>query len=143
MNRGTSQSERIDAWMIAEPLVFIREEQFAKTRINVTLVDRQPPSSLARRISAQEPPLAIEDDVRIVEILAERHRSERMHPDRAGEHCRGGATAGNCQNWSPAFHLGVISIVPVAVRPNRSGRYMSSTFACGNTYRPGENARTT
>ncbi len=128
--------------MIAEPLVFIREEQFEETRINVTLADREPPSSLARRISAQKPPLAIEDDVRIVEILAERHRSERMHPNCAGEHRRG-ATKGNCQNGSPAFHLGAISMVPVAVRPKRSGRYMSSTFACGNTYRPGETARTT
>ena len=87
--------------------------------------------------------LAVEHDVRVRKVLAERRRSQRIDPARARSQNNGSRCANYCEYALPAFHLAVISIAPVAVRPKRSGRYMSSTFACGSTYRPGDTARTT
>ena len=43
----------------------------------------------------------------------------------------------------PSYFPAVTSTFSLAVRPKRSGRYMSSTLACGRTYLPGDTARTT
>src|SRR5262249_9096982 len=143
LDHRTSQCERVDARMLAEALVFVRKEQLQETRIDVLLGNRQPPAAVIGRIGAQKPSLSIEDNVRIFEILALRHRPERIDPPRTDQPGRDGGTACYRKNLPPASHFGEISIAPVAVRPNLSGWYMSSTFACGRMYRPGETARTT
>jgi hypothetical protein len=71
--------------------------------------------------------------VRIFEILAKWRSPERVGPGAEGEQQPGGKTARTSEKQLPAGHFGDISMVLVAVRPNRSGRYMSSTFAWGNT----------
>jgi hypothetical protein len=65
-------------------------------------------------------------------VLAESCGSQCIDPSRTHSHDDGGRCAGCCKYALPAFHLAVISIAPVAVRPKRSGRYMSSTMACGS-----------
>src|SRR5262245_14001891 len=143
LDRRTSQCKRIDARMLAETLVFVCKEQLQETRIDVILGNRQPPPAFVGRIGTQKTPLSIEDNVRIFEILAEWHRPERIDPPRTGQPGRDGGTGCYRKNLPPASHFGEISIALVVVRPNLSGWYMSSTFACGRTYRPGETARTT
>src|SRR5262245_31879457 len=143
LDRRTSQCERIDARMLAETLVFVCKEQLQETRIDVLLGNRQPPTAFVGRIGTQKSPLSIEDNVRIFETPAERDRPEGIDPPRTGQPGRDGGTGSCRKNLRPASHFGEISIALVAVRPNLSGWYMSSTFACGRTYRPGETARTT
>src|SRR6185437_15292995 len=85
----------------------------------------------------------VKHDMRIFEVCPEWRRSERIDPACAGNDKRSDQRACPGDNPLPTFHLVAISTDPVDVRPNRSGRYMSSTFACGSTYRPGDTARTT
>ena len=133
LKRGTAERERIDTDMRREALVFVGKEQLQKARIDVLPRGRQSPTAFIGRIGAQQPAVAVEHDVRIFEILAERRGPERLRPERAGKQRDGRGAAQACKDNAPALHFGAISTVPVAVRPNRSGRYMSSTFACGNT----------
>jgi hypothetical protein len=113
--------------------VLIAEQDVDEARIDVVDRGRKPPAAVLIRIGAQQPALAVEHDMRIVETINARHRAERGHiecnacepgDDRAGEHCEAVA---------PVSHRGAISTDPVAVRPKRSGRYISSTRACGST----------
>ena len=140
---GASHRQRIDAMMPVEALVLIRKQQTQKARVDVLSRNRQPPAALFRRVGAQQAPLAVEHDMGIFEIPGERRRPQRIDPGRAGGRNDGSRCAGRRDYALPARHLAEISIAPVAVRPKRSGRYMSSTFACGSTYRPGDTARTT
>ena len=130
---GACHCLRIDAVMRPESFVFIDEQQLQELRIDILRRRRQPPTSLLRGIGAQQFAIAVEHGVRIGQILPERRRPERINERRAGERDHCGRAADPRNNEAPVFHFPAISTVPVAVRPKRSGRYMSSTFACGST----------
>jgi hypothetical protein len=77
-------------------------------------------------------------------IQAPRERPARL--DCLAEPVIGPATSGRTR-WlavTKRIHFtAVTSTLSDAVRPKRSGQYMSSTLACGRTYLPGATARTT
>src|SRR5690349_21642638 len=129
--------------MLVEPLVFVSKQQPEETRIDIFDRRREPPATLTGCICPQQPALTIKHDVRVLEVCPEWGRPQRIYPACAGNNNRGDDAACPGDNPLPAFHLTAISTDPVDVRPNRSGRYMSSTFAWGSTYRPGDTARTT
>ncbi len=84
-SRGPHQRQRIDAVVLLEALVLVR-----KQRRHIALVDaldacRQAPAAVGRRIGAQQPPVAIDDLHRNVEVLAERRRPQRDDP---ADRCR-------------------------------------------------------
>ena len=131
---GTAERQQIDAMMLGKAFVLIGKQQLQKARIDVFLGRRQPPAPLAGGIGAQQLPLTVEHHVRCFEILAERRRPQRIHPRSPGQRGQQSRTGKARQGEPPRFHFAaVMSIVPVAVRPKRSGRYMSSTTACGST----------
>src|SRR3990172_6149347 len=118
--------------MLVEALILVGEQQPNKARIDVLRISRQPPAPVRRGIGAQQPPVAVEHDMRIVQGLSERRWPQGIEPraacqrdgcSRAGQACDDAPTACHFAAW--------ISMAPVAVRPKRSGRYMSSTIACG------------
>ena len=131
-----SERQRIDAVMLAEAFVLVGEQQRQETRIDVLRRRREPPASVrrshrraadarrgrARRANSRDP-------CRAAPARANRPRRRRRAATTGGRrrpHRR--------NDEPPAFHFApMISMVPVAVRPKRSGRYMSSTFACGST----------
>src|SRR5665213_2587632 len=99
-----------------------------RPRIDVFHGRRQPPAALAGGISAQQLALPVEHDMRGFEILAERRPSERIHVSAAGQRGQKSRAGKAREGEPPSFHLAaVMSIAAVAVRPKRSGRYMSST----------------
>ena len=132
---GARQRQRIDAVMLVEALILVGEQQLEEARIDILHRRRQPPAAFAGGIGAQQLAIAVEHHVRKFEILAERRRSERIDPNAtAGKHDQRGSAGDTRQDEAPVLHLpAVISTEPVAVRPKRSGRYMSSTIACGST----------
>ena len=143
LKRRPPQCEYVHARVRVKAPILIAEQNVDEARIDLVDGYRQAPAAVLVGIGAQQPALAIEHDMRIVETIAARHRAERGHvecnacqpgDDRAGE---------DREAVPPVSHRGAISTDPVAVRPKRSGRYMSSTRACGSTYLPGETARTT
>ncbi len=131
---GASKSRHVHPMVGPETFVLIGKEQFEETRIDVFLGRRQPPASLAGGIGAQQLALAVEHHVRGLEIFAERRPSQRIHPGADGQRGQKSRAGKTRQDKSPGLHFAaVMSIVPVAVRPKRSGRYISSTSACGST----------
>ena len=106
-----------------------------RTRIDVGNRRRQPPAAFARRISAQQAPFPIDHAGREIEVLAERRRAERSDPPRrAGKSRRAYENARENEMRFLTHHFAAVtSMLPLPVRPKRSGRYMSSTTACGRT----------
>ena len=129
-----------------------------EARIDILRFQRQPPASLFRREGAQQLSVTVHGDCRaalrgrIVErtergdvILPRRGHAETQ--SRGDDHRRGifassFALARACAHRCTYFALVTVT-VPKAVRPKRSGRYMSSIDAGGSTYCPGVTARTT
>ena len=107
----------------------------AKGEITVVISGAERPRQAAWGFPCQKLPdlclFATFPTARVYAILqtASRHHS---HPGRAEDDAQ-----------CASHRLEVTSTLPVPVRPNRSGRYMSSTVACGSTSLPGETARTT
>ena len=101
-----------------------------EARIDVVHGRRQPPAALRRRIGAQQTAVAVEHLRRQFDVGRAGDRAERPHPPRAAGHRGDGRGGKRCENDAAGLHrthFGAISIVPVPVRPKRSGRYMSST----------------
>ena len=145
-NVARSERQRIDAAMRAEALVLVGEQQVEEPRIDVG--DCAPASASALRWSHKPAAAGPRDRPRASKTSdpAERRRAERSDPPRgsrqhrdAGHRCGDDNEARSRVRHFPA----VTSTLSVAVRPKRSGRYMSSTLACGRTYLPGATARTT
>ena len=90
---GARHGHRVDAVMGPETFVFIRKQQFQEPRIDIFLGRRQPPAPLAGGIGAQQPALAVEHDVRGVQILAERRGPQRIHPAARAKCCHRGHAA--------------------------------------------------
>src|SRR5579862_1144371 len=155
--------------MRAEALVFIRKQQLEELRVDVGDVSRKPPAAFARRISAQQPSVSIKHAGRKHEVIAKRRRTERNDPIRRDGECQHAhkrsdgerkphSRTRHCDPTNPrevararglltvrqCRHLpATTSTLALPLRPNRSGRYISSTLACGRTYLPTETARTT
>src|ERR1700687_2114539 len=128
------QRHRIDAMVRTKAFVLIGKQHLQKARVDILHRLRQPPAPFAGGIGAQQLALAVEYHMRGFEILAERRRSQRIDP-RAADECGHRRRSGKaCEDETGALHFAAeISIAPVAVRPKRSGWYMSSTIACGST----------
>ena len=145
LHRGAHHRKRIDAVMRAEALVLVGKQHVEEARIDVGHFGRQAPAAVGRRIGAQKLAVAIEHLLGEFEIFAERRRPERPDPPgRADHHC-GASKRRDNERYAKfaARHLPVVtSTFSLLVRPKRSGRYMSSTLACGRTYCPGATART-
>ena len=134
LKRGAAERQKVDTVMLVETFVLIGEQHFEETRIDILDGRRQPPAPLAGGVGAQQPALAVEHDMRGLHILAERRPAERIDPGNPGQRGQKSRAGKAAEDETSAFHFAaVISIVPVAVRPKRSGRYMSSTTACGST----------
>ena len=135
LQRRPQHRARIDAVMNAETLVLIGKQHVEETRIDVGNRRRQPPAAFARRISAQQAPFPIDHAGREIEVLAERRRAERSDPPRrAGKSRRAYENARENEVRFLTHHFAAVtSMLPLPVRPKRSGRYMSSTTACGRT----------
>ena len=135
LQRRAQHRARIDAVMLPEALVLIGEQHVEEARIDVGDRRRQPPAAFARRISAQQAPFPVDHAGREIEGLAERRRAERSDPPRrAGKSRRAYQNAGENEARLVTHHFAAVtSMLPLPVRPKRSGRYMSSTTACGRT----------
>src|SRR5262249_11189163 len=83
LRRGPDKSERIDAAMRAEALVLIRKQHGEEARIDIRDTGGEAPAAPWRRVSAQQPPVAIDDAGRKRNVFAERRRAERSDPPRA------------------------------------------------------------
>src|SRR5690348_17747856 len=94
----------------------------------------------ARRVGAQQTAVSIEHHLRQFEIGAGRHRPERYDIGRTQRRDHHNCCGETDRDSALSRHRADTSILLVAVRPNRSGRYMSSTTACGRTYLPGVTA---
>ena len=142
LKRRAAQGERVDADMLVETLILVGEQHLDKPRIDILDTGRQAPSALRRGVGTQQPALAIQHAVRRVDIFS-RWRTDRDKPAAGGNGDDRRRTGQPASDAPASYHFALISMVPVAVRPKRSGRYMSSTLACGSTYLPGDTARTT
>src|SRR5260370_873323 len=141
LKRRPTHGKRVNADMLVEALILVGEQQLYEPRIDILDGSLQPPTSLGVGVGAQQSAVAVEHAMRRVEIFAERRRAERCDPDTGGNGGNRGSAGKTCEREPPTCHFAaVISMVPVAVRPKRSGRYMSSTLACGSTYLPGDTA---
>src|SRR6202044_1608798 len=140
LHRGAHHRERIDAVMRAEALVLIGKQHVEEARIDVGHFGRQAPAAVGGRIGGQKLAVTIEHLLGEFEIAAERRWTERPgSPGSAGHHCGASKRRDNKRYAKFATrHLPVVtSTLSLPVRPKRSGRYMSSTLACGRTYFPG------
>ncbi len=93
------QGDGVDAGMLAESLVLIRDQQGEIAGIDAVRPHRQPPATLCRRVGPQQPAVAVHHRGREREPLAERRGSERPDPYRGnarGDQCR--ARAERCGN---------------------------------------------
>ncbi len=130
LNGRAHHRQRIDAPMLLETPVLVGLQHFDEARIDLVHGCRQPPAALGRRIGPQQTAVAIEHLRRQFDIGETGDRAERPHPPRATCHRGDGHGGKSCENDAVDLHRitsGAISIVPVPVRPKRSGRYMSST----------------
>src|SRR5262249_33048145 len=149
-----AERERIYAVVRAKALVLVGEQKLHEPRIDVLARRRQSPAPFRRGVGPQQLSVAIHHQGGKCEPLPQRRRAEGGDPIRAcGQSSDDGgrrreearAQASPQAGWasSPArpgesrdqeicrrkrtHFAAVTSIVPVAVRPKRSGRYMSST----------------
>src|SRR5207244_3618320 len=135
----TRDRERVDAVVRVEALVLVGDQQIDIARIDVLDGRRRAPTSVHRCIGAQQLPIAINHDGREFNVLPKRDGPERMDPGRATDDREGYRDGGDANAPPPLRSTGghfaaSISTEPTPVRPKRSGRYMSSTYACGSTY---------
>src|SRR5580658_9642716 len=132
--------------MAAEALVFVSQQHVEKARIDVGDRRRQAPAAVLCGVGAKQPAVAVEHLRRKFKSLAERHRAEPGDPADCGRQHgneRQRETGPN-EAQSASHHFPAkTSTLPLSVRPKRSGRYISSTLACGRTYFPGATARNT
>ena len=139
--------QRIDAAMLVEAPVLIGEQHLDEARIDVVDVspaaasgppawhrratagrrDRAPASTASTSAERRRPGRA----------TARHHAHSRSH---RGDKCAAAADDA-ARMMRPSRHRITCRARPPwrrsPVRPKRSGRYMSSTSACGSTYRPG------
>jgi hypothetical protein len=114
--------------MLAEAPVLVGLQHLDKARIDVAHRRRQTPAAVRRRIGPQQRPLRSST---CVESSTSRTRgtgpSVRTHHAPPATAANRGARQGVMRARISSHHFGAISMVPVPVRPKRSGRYMSST----------------
>src|SRR5580704_17247783 len=93
------------------------------------------------------------------EAADERHNADKYRDDKGrpqssldtprvlcpvhGGSCRGRRNCRQISHGEQLYLPATTSTAPVSLRPERSGRYMSSTLAWGRTYFPSDTARTT
>src|SRR5690242_7766939 len=136
--------------MVIEALVLVGEQRLEEARIDVVARRWQPPAAFGREIGAQKLAVAVDHDGRDFEVTPKRSWPERLeqagdsardrrgnphHPNRDIDRSTPPRVAALLRSdlQLGAHFAGETVISPVPVRPKRSGRYMSSTTACGST----------
>ena len=135
LQAGARQSAPVDAVMRVKARILIGEQHRDIARVDFAELNRQAPAPVGQGEGAQQASVAIDDDGR---SLARRHQIDRaeilkiLRPCRRdGERQNENQRPGDAEPAALAVHFAMTSIAPKAVRPNRSGRYMSSTVAGG------------
>src|SRR5262249_42545916 len=154
LRQSAPERERIDPVMRVKALVLVGEQKLQKPRIDVLARRRQSPAPFRRGVGPQQLSVAVDHQGGKRKPLPQRRRAEggdpitgappagddggprrdqaRVQPSPqarwafAPAHRSRGSDQKICRRKRTHF-AAVTSIVPVAVRPKRSGRYMSST----------------
>ncbi len=142
---GAHHGDRIDTVMLEEALILIGEQRVEIARIDLRARGRQPPAPFAGDIGPKQFAVTVEHHARDFEIAPKRRRPKRLEHagDAAGQRGEHPHRADRGEHRAPlpfvlalygcTHFAGATSTAPVSVRPNRSGRYMSSTTAWGST----------
>ena len=91
LERRAHDRERIDAVMLAETLVFVRDQQIEIARIDIRHRRRQSPAPVYRCVWPQQIAVAVHHDGGEFEVFAERCGAERVNPSGTagdGQRCR-------------------------------------------------------
>ncbi len=136
--RGARHRAPVDAAMLVKASVLVGEQHREIARVDLAAGDGQAPAPVGQRESAQQPPVAIDDDRRAEAGGGEIERPEALEiavPSR-GQRQPEDEDERADDREAAAFegvssHFAFTSIAPKPVRPKRSGRYMSSAVAGG------------
>ena len=102
LQRRAPNRERIDAKMLAEALVLVRDQQVEIARIDVGDGRRQPPAPVGCRVGPQQASVAVDDDCRELKFFAQRRGTERIDPCGKSNRQRNAADAEHRRDFANA-----------------------------------------